>query len=232
MDVLSLFENHFKFILPEIYLAMAISFLLPTSIINKMSVRDVGYLSIYILYSSILLLSYNPFGYGTAISLFNGMFIVDSLAAFVKMLLFVGSIGAIFVSFNYFTRERLNSTEYPILLLLATLGLSLLVSAYDLLSFYLSLELQALALYILAAIKRDSEFSTEAGLKYFILGAFSSGLLLFGISLLYGFTGITHLNYFSLLTIETIDSSNGIFVGLVFIIVALLFKMAAVPFHM
>ena len=232
MEFLHLFENHFKLVLPELYLACSILFLLLVGVWSKTKVQEMSWLALYVLLVVSLLIWHNPFGYETVISLFHDMFVVDSLTTFVKLLVLAGTFGSILVSIGYFASERLKAFEYPILLLLATLGLLLLISAYDLLSLYLALELQALSLYILAAFKRDSEFSTEAGLKYFILGAFSSGLLLFGISMIYGFTGVTHINDLSVISLITGSSYGGILVGMVLAGVALLFKIAAVPFHM
>jgi len=141
------------------------------------------------------------------------------------------------MSLNYLQYNKINSFEYTLLILLSVLGMLLLVSSYDLLSLYLAIELMSLSFYILAAYKRKSEFSGEAGLKYFILGAFSSGLLLFGSSLLYGFTGMTNFEDIAKLILgigvsyDTL-SYNGIFIGILFISIALLFKVAAAPFHM
>jgi NADH-quinone oxidoreductase subunit N len=146
-------------------------------------------------------------------------------------------MACILISLNYLEYNKINTFEYSLLILLSVLGMLLLVSSYDLLSLYLAIELMSLSFYILAAYKRNSEFSGEAGLKYFILGAFSSGLLLFGSSMLYGFTGMTNFEDIAKLLLglgasgDTL-SYNGILIGILFISIALLFKVAAAPFHM
>ena len=138
---------------------------------------------------------------------------------------------------GYFKEESLNAFESIVLILLSTCSMLFMISAYDLIAMYLAIELQSLCFYVIAASKRDSEFSTEAGLKYFILGAFSSGILLFGCSMIYGFTGVT--NFEELAKIFTGyeitlfgAQSSGIFMGILFIAVGFLFKITAVPFHM
>jgi len=137
---------------------------------------------------------------------------------------------------EYMKKERLHSFEYPILILLVMVGTLLLVSSYDLISFYLSIEMISLSSYVLACFKRESAFSTEAGLKYFLLGAFSSGLLLFGTSLIYGTTGSTNFGEIALfvagLSEFSLATSTGLITGIIFIGVALLFKLTAAPFHM
>jgi NADH-quinone oxidoreductase subunit N len=154
-----------------------------------------------------------------------------------KAFVLLSSIFCILMSMNYLEFKKVNTFEYFILLLLATLGMLCLISSYDLMSLYMSIELMSLSFYILAAYKRNSEFSGEAGLKYFILGAFSSGLLLFGSSMIYGFTGLTNFEDLAkvLTGINGIASStsySGILIGIIFVAVALLFKIAAAPFHM
>jgi proton-translocating NADH-quinone oxidoreductase chain N len=154
----------------------------------------------------------------------------------VKVFLLAAAICCISASFNYLKVERLNAFEYFILLLIAIVGMMLIVSSYDLISMYLAIEMQSLSLYVLAAFKKNSAFSTEAGLKYFILGAFSSGLILFGSSMVYGFTGSTNFEDIARLCTGTYSSmdavGSGILVGLAFIASGLLFKLAAAPFHM
>ena len=124
-------------------------------------------------------------------TLFDGAFVVDGFARFMKVLTFVASAGALFLSFDYMRETRSHKFEYPVLVLLATAGMGMMISANDLIALYLGLELQSLALYVVAAIRRDDVRSSEAGLKYFVLGALSSGMLLYGASLIYGFTGST-----------------------------------------
>ena len=163
---------------------------------------------------------------------FTGMFIADPFARFMKVLVLLGSILAIVMSLGYIRRERMERFEYPILILLATLGMMMMVSANDLISLYVGTELQSLSLYVVAAFKRDSLRSTEAGLKYFVLGALSSGMLLYGCSLIYGFTGTTNFQTLAELFAGGAQLSLGLIIGLVFLIAGLAFKVSAVPFHM
>ncbi len=167
-------------------------------------------------------------GTGTA---FHGAFILDAFAVFMKMLVLIGSVVAIAMSVNFMKREQFDKFEFPVLIVLATLGMFLMVSANDMITLYLGIELQSLSLYVLAAINRDSVRSTEAGLKYFVLGALSSGMLLYGISLIYGFTGQTNFAGIA----EAMGGSGrslGLIFGLVFLVAGLAFKVSVVPFHM
>ena len=162
---------------------------------------------------------------------FGRAFVTDPFSRFMKVLTLVGSIVTLVMSVGFAKSEKFDKFEFPILALLATLGMLLMISANDTLSLYLGLELQSLALYVVAAINRDSARSTEAGLKYFVLGALSSGMLLYGISLVYGFTGHTGFEAIA----QALSSSErqlGVVFGLVFIFAGLAFKISAVPFHM
>ncbi|MGE6785565.1 NADH-quinone oxidoreductase subunit NuoN [Ensifer adhaerens] len=162
---------------------------------------------------------------------YNGAFLSDPFAKFMKVLALIGSITALVMTVGHARSAQIDRFEFPVLLVLATLGMLLMISANDLISLYLSLELQSLALYVVAAINRDSIRSTEAGLKYFVLGALSSGMLLYGMSLIYGFTGHTGFNEIAAaLTAE--GRSLGLIFGLVFVLAGLAFKISAVPFHM
>ena len=161
---------------------------------------------------------------------FEGAFIMDPFARFMKILTLIGSGVAIAMSVGYARAERFERFEYPILIILATLGMLMMISANDMISLYLGLELQSLALYVVAAIHRDSVRATEAGLKYFVLGALSSGMLLYGISLVYGFTGQT--GFEAIVTALDKGHSTGLVIGLVFVLAGLAFKISAVPFHM
>jgi len=163
---------------------------------------------------------------------FTGMFVSDAFAIFAKQLLLIGSAAAVVMSLGYIRREGMERFEFPVLILLATTGMMLMVSANDLLSLYLGLELQSLALYVVAAFKRDSLRSTEAGLKYFVLGALSSGMLLYGCSLIYGFTGSTNFDSLAALLQGGAPAGIGLVFGIVFLIAGLAFKVSAVPFHM
>jgi len=162
--------------------------------------------------------------------LFNGSFVVDDFARYLKLLTLIGSGGALILSFNYLKAEKQQKFEYGALFLLATLGMMMLISANDLIALYLGLELMSLALYVVAAIDRDSVRSTEAGLKYFVLGALSSGMLLYGASLIYGFTGT--IDFAGIAKATHAGASIGLIFGLVFLFVGFCFKVSAVPFHM
>lgn len=166
------------------------------------------------------------------VALFNGAFVVDGFGRFMKVLILAGSAFAILMSHDYFARHETLKFELPVLILLATIGMMMMVSAGDLISLYLGLELQSLALYVLAAIRRDDVRSSEAGLKYFVLGALSSGMLLYGASLIYGFTGSTSLAVIASSVSPGAMPSLGLVFGLVFLLAGLAFKVAAVPFHM
>jgi NADH-quinone oxidoreductase subunit N len=163
---------------------------------------------------------------------FSGLFIADSFAVFAKVLILAGSAVAIIMSISYNEREGIARFEFPILCLLATLGMMMMVSANNLISLYLGLELQSLALYVVAAFRRDSIKSTEAGLKYFVLGALSSGMLLYGASMVYGFTGTTGFTELAAHFQQVGTASIGVIVGIVFVVAGLAFKVAAFPFHM
>jgi len=160
---------------------------------------------------------------------FGGSFVVDGFARFLKMLALIGSAAAILMSFDYLGREQQTKYEYSILILLSTTGMLMLISAADLIALYLGLELMSLALYVVAAFDRDSLRSTEAGLKYFVLGALSSGMLLYGASLIYGFTGTVS---FAGIAQAATHPSIGLVFGLVFMFAGFCFKVSAVPFHM
>lgn len=169
--------------------------------------------------------------FGTMGEAFNGALVNDPFAVFMKALTLIGSIVALFVAVGFAREDRFDRFEFPILIVLSTLGMMLMVSANNMLSLYMALELQSLALYVIAAINRDSGRSTEAGLKYFVLGALSSGMMLYGISLIYGFTG--HIGFEQITAALTgADRSVGLLFGLVFLLAGLAFKISAVPFHM
>jgi NADH-quinone oxidoreductase subunit N len=169
-------------------------------------------------------------GSGT-VTAFGGAFVVDEFARLMKVLAVLGSAVAVLLSGRFMARANIAMFEYPVLILLATLGMLLMISANDLISLYMGLELQSLALYVVAAIRRDDAKSSEAGLKYFVLGALSSGMLLYGASLIYGFTGTTQFPAIAS-ALQASGSSLGIIFGLVFIMAGLAFKVSAVPFHM
>jgi NADH-quinone oxidoreductase subunit N len=162
--------------------------------------------------------------------MFGGSFLVDDYARFLKVLTLVGSGGALLLSLDYLTIEKQQKFEYGTLFLLATLGMLMLISASDLIALYLGLELMSLPLYVIAASNRENLRSTEAGLKYFVLGALSSGMLLYGASLIYGFTGT--VNFAGIAKATQNGAGLGLIFGLVFLFVGFCFKISAVPFHM
>src|SRR5690348_14342414 len=163
-------------------------------------------------------------------AMFGGSFLVDDYARFLKLLTLVGSGGALLLSLDYLTVENQQKFEYGALFLLSTLGMLMLISASDLIALYLGLELMSLPLYVIAASDRENVRSTEAGLKYFVLGALSSGMLLYGASLIYGFTGT--INFAGIAKATQSGASVGLIFGLVFLFVGFCFKISAVPFHM
>ena len=160
---------------------------------------------------------------------FGSSFVVDDFARFLKILALVGSAAAIAMSLDYAEKERQQRFEYSVLILLSTLGMLMLISASDLIALYLGLELMSLPLYVAAASYRDSLRATEAGLKYFVLGALSSGMLLYGASLVYGFTGTVS---FAGIAQAAAQGGTGLIFGIVFLFAGFCFKVSAVPFHM
>ncbi|KQP94821.1 MULTISPECIES: NADH-quinone oxidoreductase subunit NuoN [unclassified Methylobacterium] len=167
---------------------------------------------------------------GAKITTLNGSFIIDNFSKVMKALILLGSAATILLSRDYFQRERIDRFEFPILLILCTVGMMVMASANDLISLYLGLELQSLAAYVIAAFHRDNLKSTEAGLKYFVLGALSSGMLLYGASLVYGFTGT--VSFPGIVAALDGTAGFGIVLGIVFVAAGVAFKLAAVPFHM
>src|SRR5277367_5210264 len=163
---------------------------------------------------------------------FYGMFVTDAFALFMKTLVLAGSAVTILIGMHYNEEQGIGRFEFPVLVMLATTGMMVMISANDLITLYVGLELQNLALYVVASFDRDSTRSNEAGLKYFVLGALSSGMLLYGASLIYGFTGTTAFSEITTLVAGSAAPSAGVLVGLVFVVVGLAFKVSAVPFHM
>ncbi|MDR7035216.1 NADH-quinone oxidoreductase subunit NuoN [Mesorhizobium sp. BE184] len=164
-------------------------------------------------------------------SAYGGAYVQDAFARFMKVLSLVGSAVALIMSVRFARQENFDKFEYPVLILLCTLGMMLMISASGMIGLYLGLELQSLAIYVLAAINRENARSTEAGLKYFVLGALSSGMLLYGISLVYGYTGNTSFDAIAS-ALGTGERQLGLVFGLVFVLAGLAFKISAVPFHM
>lgn len=219
--------------LPEIVLAVGAMVLLMIGVFRDDDADNgefIGGLAIALLVIAGVLILMQP---ASSASLFDDAFVVDGFARFMKLLVIIGSIGALLLSFSYLRQSGSLRFEYSVLVVLATVGMLMMVSANDLISLYIGLELQSLALYVLAAFRRDSVRSSEAGLKYFVLGALSSGMLLYGASLTYGFTGSTSFPVIASVATMTDGVPNiGLIFGLVFLLVGLAFKIAAVPFHM
>ena len=163
-------------------------------------------------------------------SAFDGMFVDDAFSRFAKVVILVSAAAVLLMSEAYMSSRGILKFEYPVLVVLATIGMMMMVSAGDLMALYMGLELQSLALYVVASLRRDSAKSTEAGLKYFVLGALSSGLLLYGASLVYGYSGTTLFS--GIVQVVEDDTSLGLLFGLVFLMAGFAFKVSAVPFHM
>ena len=219
--------DNLDFISPEIFISLSIMFLLILGVFKKNSASVIHYLSIsFLLIAGILILN-NP--QNVKILLFNNSYVIDNLSSFMKILTILGGAIILSISKKFLKLSKIFLIEFPILLLSSILGMMVMISSNDLMVFYIGLELQSLALYVLASFNRDKLKSSEAGLKYFVLSALSSGLLLYGCSLIYGFSGSTNFNIIS----ETINPSDyGLTFGIIFILVGLSFKIAAVPFHM
>jgi NADH-quinone oxidoreductase subunit N len=213
--------------LPEIVLAVgAMVLLMVGAFRGERSAGAMNWLAILLLIGAGAVVVWLPAGKLVA---FGGSFIVDSFARFLKLLALTGSATAILMSTSYLKIERQQRFEYPILIVLSATGMLMLISAADLIALYLGLELMSLALYVVAAINRDSVKSSEAGLKYFVLGALSSGMLLYGASLIYGFTGTVS---FAGIAKAAGQGGIGLVFGLVFLFAGFCFKISAVPFHM
>jgi NADH-quinone oxidoreductase subunit N len=218
--------------LPEIFVVGAAMALLMLGVFRgEHSTRLVSWLAVIVLVvAGVLVAALTPTS--GRLLLFADMFAVSLYGAFVKILVLGASAFGIVMAVGYNEREGIARFEFPVLILLATAGMMLMVSANDLIALYVGLELQSLALYVVASFRRDSVKSTEAGLKYFVLGALASGMLLYGASLVYGFSGTTNFSRLAeVLTAQ--DAGNvGVIIGLVFLMVGLAFKVSAFPFHM
>lgn len=216
-------------ILPEIILVLGgMILLLFGAFGEEKSEKTVSWLAILLLIGAAVSVVMVP---GEDVKLFNGSFILDGFARFMKLLTLLGAIIVLYMSGEFLRNNSLTNAELPTLILFSCAGMLVMISAGDLIALYLGLELQSLALYVIAAFKRDSVRSSEAGLKYFMLGALSSGMLLYGSSLLYGFTGDITLSGISAV-VQQSGPNLGFIFGLVFVLAALCFKISAVPFHM
>ncbi len=218
---------------PELIIAASAMILLMVGVFRPQTDaygERIGWVAILALIVAGIVLVKQPDG---AATLFDNAFVIDGFGRFMKLLVLAGSAVALVLSFDDFRDHQHMKFEYPVLVLLATVGMMMMVSAGDMISLYLGLELQSLALYVVAAFRRDDVKSSEAGLKYFVLGALSSGMLLYGASLVYGFTGSTSFTVIASVAKAGIAGGNiGLIFGLVFLMVGLAFKVAAVPFHM
>ena len=215
--------NIFLPILPELSIFISAVLLLIVGLFVK-NIKLIINLAIITLIIAIILVFVQPVQ-----SALNNSLTVDEFSKIAKTLILIGSLASIVMYHSSREDLNINLFEYPILILLATIGMMIMVSANDLIAIFIGLELQSLTLYVLAALNRNHLASSEAGLKYFLLGALSSGLLLFGLSYIYGFTGNTNLNLIS----TTVTSGNiGLIIGIVFVCSGIAFKVSAVPFHM
>jgi NADH-quinone oxidoreductase subunit N len=213
--------------LPEIFLVVAAMALLMFGVFREKSADLINMAAIVVLGLAVVMVIVDGGGRQEA---FGGSLVIDTFARFMKVLTLFGSAVAIVLSVNFMKIEKIERFEYPILVLLATAGMMIMISANDLVALYMGLELQSLSLYVVAAIDRDRAKSSEAGLKYFVLGALSSGMLLYGASLIYGFTGT--VTFPGIAAAVTAEPGLGLIFGLVFLIAGLAFKVSAVPFHM
>ena len=234
--MLHLFENNLKLFFPEFFLVSSILLLILHGSFFSVSKESkyplihisTNSITVFILIITWLLLFFYK---DSTKVLFNGTFICDSLSQNSKLIIVGATAICLLICLSYVKDSKINSFEYYLLILLAVFGSLLLCSSYDLISLYLAIELQSLCLYVLATFNRNSAYSTEAGLKYFILGAFSSGLLLFGISVIYMFTGTTNFEDLHLLLSLDNDKIWSIQIGLLFLSCAFLFKISGAPFH-
>jgi NADH-quinone oxidoreductase subunit N len=220
---------HWTVALPEIVLACCSMAILLVGALQKR--RDTFHLASMLTLGALLLGAMLVIA-GPGGLAYRGQFAGDSFANFVKLLVLAGSAFAIIASLDYNEHFNLRRYEFPVLLLLATVGMMVMASAVNLMTLYVGLELQSLAIYVLAAFARDQLRSAEAGLKYFVLGSLASGLLLYGISLAYGFSGTMQFDRLAAALTDPAGASPGLIVGIVFIVAGLAFKVSAVPFHM
>ena len=216
-------------LLPELILGIGVMVLiLYGAFRGERSVETINVGALALLLVALFVVMSQPAG--TKVTTLSGSFIQDGFSKVMKALVLLGSAATILLSRDYFQRERIDRFEFPILIVLCTIGMLIMVSANDLIALYLGLELQSLAAYVIAAFHRDDLKSTEAGLKYFVLGALSSGMLLYGASLVYGFTGT--VSFPGIVSALHEDAGFGIVLGIVFVAAGVSFKLAAVPFHM
>jgi NADH-quinone oxidoreductase subunit N len=220
--------ENINFVFPEIFISLSIMFLLVLGVFKNDSSKLIFNTSMLVLLITAVI-TLNETSSVKRITLFNDSVVIDYMASLMKIITLVGAFLVLVISSNYLKTFKIFKIEYPILILSSVLGMMVMISSNDLMVFYIGLELQSLALYVLATFNRDQLKSSEAGLKYFVLSALSSGLLLYGCSLIYGFSGSTNFDEIS----NQLNSTNYVLTfGIVFILVGLAFKISAVPFHM
>ncbi|MFC3124707.1 NADH-quinone oxidoreductase subunit NuoN [Pseudoroseomonas globiformis] len=220
--------NTWTLILPEMALALAGLVILTAGVLPK---RDTYFATNMASFGALALAAVLVLAQpdGTA---FNGQYVADAFTKFMKFITLIGAALGLLLAMDWNAKEGLAKFEFPLLLLFSSLGMMVMISANDLIALYMGLELLSLSLYVIAAFNRDSERSSEAGLKYFVLGALASGLLLYGSSLVYGFSGSTNFTQIAEAVAGSDNIPFGLVIGLVFVLAALCFKVSAVPFHM
>jgi NADH-quinone oxidoreductase subunit N len=220
--------ENLNLVLPEIFISLSIMFLLVLGVFKKDSSKITFNISLLVLLITSIITLNETFSIDR-VTLFNSSVVIDPMSSLMKIITLIGAFLVLVISSAYLKSFKIFKIEYPVLILSSVLGMMVMISSNDLMVFYMGLELQSLALYVLATFNRDQLKSSEAGLKYFVLSALSSGLLLYGCSLIYGFSGSTNFNVIS----SQLNSNEYVLTfGIVFILVGLAFKISAVPFHM
>ena len=220
--------ENLNLVLPEIFISLSIMFLLVLGVFKKDSSKITFNISLLVLLIASIITLNETFSINR-VTLFNNSVVIDPMSSLMKIITLIGAFLVLVISSAYLKSFKIYKIEYPVLILSSVLGMMVMISSNDLMVFYMGLELQSLALYVLATFNRDQLKSSEAGLKYFVLSALSSGLLLYGCSLIYGFSGSTNFNIIS----SQLNSNEYVLTfGIVFILVGLAFKISAVPFHM
>ena len=220
--------ENLNLVLPEIFISLSIMFLLVLGVFKNDSSKIIFNISLLVLLIASIITLNETFSIDR-VTLFNNSVVIDHMSSLMKIITLIGAFLVLVISSAYLKSFKIFKIEYPVLILSSVLGMMVMISSNDLMVFYMGLELQSLALYVLATFNRDQLKSSEAGLKYFVLSALSSGLLLYGCSLFYGFSGSTNFNVIS----NQLNSNEYVLTfGIVFILVGLAFKISAVPFHM
>ena len=220
--------ENINLVLPEIFISLSIMFLLVLGVFKNDSSKIIFNISLLVLLIASIITLNETFSIDR-VTLFNNSVVIDYMSSLMKIITLIGAFLVLVISSAYLKSFKIFKIEYPVLILSSVLGMMVMISSNDLMVFYMGLELQSLALYVLATFNRDQLKSSEAGLKYFVLSALSSGLLLYGCSLIYGFSGSTNFNVIS----SQLNSNEYVLTfGIVFILVGLAFKISAVPFHM